>query len=170
MQGKWYQQWFLASRSKANVPIHAIYNPIADLLCPDDTVVQANKLLFLSSPHKGLKETLTIFSEVKKYFPHFQLVISNPGYRAMTYSLPEQVSFLGVLRHEEVIQQLRESFCVFYPQYIKPETFGLIDAEANAVGTPVLAHNFGAAEEILSDSSQLIDGRQIDAVVSKLHE
>lgn len=170
LKGKWHQQLLSTKKSKTTVPVHTLYNPIADDLNPDETTFNHNKLLFLSSPHKGLKETLAAFKQVLNHFPDFRLSISNPGYRQMTYSLPEQARFLGVLRHQEVIQQLRESFCVFYPQTSKPETFGLIYAEANAVGTPVLANHFGAAKEVLSHSTQLINGKKIDHIIAKLHE
>ncbi len=58
------------------------------------------------------------------------------------------------------MQHIRESLCVFYPQTQRCETFGLVYAESNAVGTPVLAHDFGAAREVLSSPDQLINGKK----------
>jgi glycosyltransferase involved in cell wall biosynthesis len=67
-----------------------------------------------------------------------------------------------------VLRYVRESLCVFYPQTVHAETFGLVFAEANAVGTPVLAHDFGAAREVLSNPEQLVDGKDPRALIAKL--
>lgn len=171
--GKWYHRLptFVAPcKPFASVPIQVIYNPIDDYLQPDDTPIQKEKLLFMSSPQKGLVETLALFKQVQRYFPEYELFIANPGYNSMNLSLPPQVHFLGALPHHQIIQKLRQAFCVFYPQYVRTETFGLVYAEANAVGTPVLAHDAGAAAEVLSDKSQLINGRQFSTVLAKLAE
>ena len=48
------------------------------------------------------------------------------------------------------------------------ETFGCIFAEANAVGTSVLAHPIGAAPEVLENPAQLVDCRDRAAVVDRL--
>jgi glycosyltransferase involved in cell wall biosynthesis len=48
-----------------------------------------------------------------------------------------------------------------------PETFGLVFGESHAVGTPVLAHHFGAAPEMLSPA-EVLDARNLDAVTNRL--
>jgi len=166
--GKWWQRLLKDKRLTDNIPVHILYNPIADDLQPDTTPWDKNKLLFLSSPHKGLAETLKLFQSISYHYPEYQLYLTNPGYQKMTLPLTDKVHYLGSLPHAEVIQKLRESFCVFYPQYVNPETFGLIYAEANAVGTPVLAHDFGAAREVLSDATQLIDGSNPRKILQKI--
>jgi glycosyltransferase involved in cell wall biosynthesis len=172
LNGKWYQRVFTLpySESRASIPIQVLYNPIDETLQPDATPIQSNQLLFMSSPQKGLPETLRLFEGVQKTFPEYQLLIANPGYNQMDLKLPAQARFLGALPHHEVIQKLRESFCVFYPQYVRVETFGLVYAEANAVGTPVLAHDSGAAAEVLSDPKQLVNGHELSSVLNKLKE
>jgi glycosyltransferase involved in cell wall biosynthesis len=47
--------------------------------------------------------------------------------------------------------------CAFCPNFEYPETFGLVLAESNAVGTPVIAHRIGAAAEVIGDPRQLLD-------------
>jgi glycosyltransferase involved in cell wall biosynthesis len=159
-----------APRKHHNLPISVLYNPIDDDLKPDTTAWQPEKLLFMSSPQKGLPYTLKHFEQLRQHFPEYQLFVSNPGYNHTTIALPEQVHFLGTLAHHQVIQHLRESFCVFYPQPERLETFGLVYAEANAVGTPVLAHDGGAASEVLSTSQQLVNGHHFSTVLNKIHE
>jgi glycosyltransferase involved in cell wall biosynthesis len=61
---------------------------------------------------------------------------------------------------------------VFYPQARFEETVGLVFAEANAVGTPVLAHPHAAAREGLgeapADGRQLVDARDPEAAARRL--
>lgn len=140
--------------------VKTIYNPVADELAPDARPVNPNKLVFFSSPHKGLDQVLRAFSIVRKEWPELRLYLANPGYWPMPEGYSgEAVEVLGSLRHAEVIEHVREAFCVFYPQSAFRETFGLVFAEANAVGTPVITHDVGAAGEILQQKVQLVDAR-----------
>ena len=149
-----------------------IYNPIDDDLKPkEQSKVDDTKLLFMSSPHKGLELVLKAFDRVKRAFPQYRLHIANPGYLKDTISDDHKVKVLGSLNHDDVIRELRSSFCLFYPNhdYFTRETFGIVYAEANAVGTPVIAHPIGAAREVLSKpTSQLLDCRNMDLILNTL--
>lgn len=160
----------------ADWPVSFVYNPIADALKPDATPVDKNKLVFFSSPHKGLSQVLENFRAAREKIPQLKILIANPGYRSRAGKkapmLEQQlqmpgVELIGSLPQHEIIQHVRSALCVFYPQSVFPETFGLIYAEANAVGTPVLAHDFGSASELL-DQSQLVDANNQKQVVDKL--
>lgn len=159
-----------------DVPVGFVYNAIADDLQPDDTHVDPNKLTMFSTPNKGLSQILTAFDRAKSQMPDLQLYVAGSRLEDMRAHRKLRrfadgapgVHMLGRLPQNEILQHVRESLCVFYPQYIWPETFGLVYAEANAVGTPVLAHDFGAASEVLSTPEQLVDGRDLEAVVRKL--
>lgn len=105
------------------------------------------RLGFFSSPHKGLKQTVELFQELRKKTPSLSLVVANPGY--LPDMVPDGVTFLGQLPHHRVLEEMSKCEALFYPQTVFPETFGLVLAEANAMGTPVLAHDFGAAREVL---------------------
>lgn len=150
--------------------IQTIYNPVDDHLMPDGTACDPDKLVFLSSPHKGLDQVLSAFRAVRASIPSMRLYVANPGYleRALPGDL-RQVIPLGKLPHDEVIRHTREALCLFYPQHVFPETFGLVFAEANAVGTPVLTHPLGSAEEVAgTPSEQLVDASDHDAIVERL--
>jgi len=127
-------------------PIRRIYNPVdldgvfADLKVPD-------RLGFFSSPHKGLQQVVELFNELKKSRSELELVVGNPGY--MPDVIPEGVRFLGSLPHPLAMKELSRCQALFYPQTVFPETMGVIMAEANALGVPVLAHDMGAAVEVL---------------------
>lgn len=138
--------------------IHVIYNPIDDALGPDQTPVNPNKLLFFSSPHKGLVYALETFQTLREqWHPELELHVANPGYVPLPALDIPGVKVLDSLPHAQMMQHVREAFCVWYPNHVFAETFGLVFAEANAVGTPVLTHPLGAAREVLADSCQIVD-------------
>ncbi|MCX7554364.1 glycosyltransferase family 4 protein [Marinicella sp. S1101] len=143
---------------KAKIDIKTCYNPIPASLA--DYPAQArntNKLLFLSAPNKGLAQTLRTFQQINRHLKDLKLYVANPGYRDDQPEDIPNVHYLGALPAAEVKAHIASSLCVFYPQNSFAETFGLIYAEANALGTPVLAHDIGAAREILHPSNVLID-------------
>lgn len=171
LKGKWHHQLYDFIFRKKQPLVIRIYNPLQDDLNKDHTPVDINKTVFFSSPNKGLDETIRLFLKTKTKFPDLKLYVTNPGYididgcKQLSKELLAEkgIIILGVLNKQaDVIRHVRESFCVFYPQKYKAENFGFIYAEANAVGTPVLAHDFGAAREVLSNDDQLIDANRED--------
>ena len=150
--------------------IDFIHNPIADDLTHDATVHDPDRLLFASSPHKGLAQVFTQFRATRDSIPNLTLAVADPGYLAWdTGPVPDGVTFLGPLPHAALIAQMRQSLCLFYPQTTFAETFGLVMAEANAVGLPVLAHHdIGANAEVLGDTEQVVDGADPDQIVARI--
>ncbi len=143
---------------KKPVAIKTCYNPIPSRL--GDAVSakrDPNKLLFLSAPNKGLKQVLRTFQQINRHLKDLQLFVANPGYREDHRQDIPNVHYLGALPGDQVKHHLATSLCVFYPQDTFAETFGLIYAEANALGTPVMAHDIGAAREILHPNNALIN-------------
>lgn len=132
-----------------------IYNPV-DVPAQATGPVDPDKLIFLSSPKKGLAYTLTVFGWMRRRWPSLRLHVANPGYHADEASDGNGVVVLGAISRAEVLRHTAESLCVFYPSYKFPETFGLVFAESNAVGTPVLAHPIGAAREVLGETGQIV--------------
>ena len=133
-----------------------IYNPIDDALSPDGTAVDGQKLVFFSSPNKGLDFTLDAFSALKRAMPDMRLVVGNPGYRSSSHSRRAGVEFLGPQPQARMHAEVRSALCTFCLNFVIPETFGLTFAESHALGTPVLAHDCGAALEVLGDPGQVL--------------
>ncbi|MCB1585949.1 MAG: glycosyltransferase, partial [Xanthomonadales bacterium] len=94
---------------------------------------------------------------------------ANPGYKILE-NLQENrnIIVLGSLPYPQMMQHVAESLCIFYPQNSFAETFGLIYAEANALGTPVLAHDIGSAREILHSNNNLIDATNSQQIINTL--
>jgi glycosyltransferase involved in cell wall biosynthesis len=145
-----------------------VYNPIDEGLRPDDTPVDKSKLIFFSSPHKGLAQVLDIFDHVRAAIPELRLHVANPGYEKSRLKSRENVINMGSLSHREIIAHVRSSLCTFYPNSVFPETFGLVLAESNAVGTPVIAHAFGAAPEVVNEPGQLLDATDREGVRARV--
>jgi glycosyltransferase involved in cell wall biosynthesis len=133
-----------------------IYNPIDDALAPDGSPVDESKLVFFSSPNKGLKFTLDAFRALRRQMPDLRLVIGNPGYKVRKSSVIDGVEYLGPQPQARIHAEVRTALCTFFPNFVIPETFGLVFAESHAVGTPVLTHDCGAAAEVIGDPNQIL--------------
>lgn len=128
-----------------------------------------NKLLFFSSPNKGLDQVIAKFNEVRKKMPNLCLYIANPGYKNNDIEQPDKnIVYLGSLAHDEMMKHVRESLCVFYPQDTFAETFGLVYAEANAQGTAIIADDIGSAREIMDINNQPIDVNNIELIINTI--
>ncbi len=141
------------------------YNPVGK---PDSIQhhKDENKLLFFSSPNKGLKQITDCFLQINKAIPELKLYIANPGYKkGADINYNANVTILGSLPHKRMMKHIRQSLCVFYPQDSFSETFGLIYAEANAHNTAVLAHDIGSAKEILCKENKLIDANNYQEII-----
>ncbi len=146
---------------------------IDDDLVPDSTPIDKNSLVFLSSPHKGLAQTISVFKACKRVLPELKLSVTNPGYFATPdMVIPEGVELLGSLPHAKVMEKLRSALCLFYPStdYRVRETFGMVLAESLAVGTPVIAHTMGAVPEVLAQSRMAMDCTRIDLIKERLFQ
>lgn len=151
--------------------ISYIYNPVADDLAPAGELIDTRKLVFFSSPHKGLEHTLRVFAQLRRQDPMFHLVVANPGYMPDAKDLPEGVISLGALPHQDVIALVRSALCVFHLNDVFPETFGLVHVEANACGVPVITSHRGANAEVLSPAyQQCMDVRNELAVTARVQK
>jgi glycosyltransferase involved in cell wall biosynthesis len=146
----------LAGSAASAVTALTVYNPIADDLAPDATPVDERKLVFFSSPNKGLDYTLDAFAALRARAPELRLVVGNPGYKADRSRAPAGVEFLGAQPQARMHQEVRGALCTFFPNFLIPETFGLVFAESHALGTPVLTHDCGAALEVLGDRAEVL--------------
>jgi glycosyltransferase involved in cell wall biosynthesis len=135
-----------------------VYNPIAEGLVPGPIeAVDPDQLIYFSSPTKGLDFAIFVFRALRRRWPKLRLMVANPGYLSVAASGVDGVIDLGALPQKEVLAHVSGSLGALCPNFEFPETFGLVLAESNAVGTPVLAHPIGAAAEVLNDPRQIIE-------------
>ena len=136
-----------------------IYNAVEDSLQPDGSPVDERKLVFLSSPNKGLRFALDAFREMRRRMPDLRLVVGNPGYKAGERAPIDGAEYLGPQPQRRMHTEVRTALCTFAPNFVIPETFGLVFAESKALGTPVLTFDCGAAREVIGDDRQLLPVR-----------
>jgi len=96
------------------------------------------------------------FRAMRRKMPDLRLVVGNPGYKIRKSAVIDGVEYLGPQPQERMHAQVRTALCTFFPNFVIPETFGLVFAESNAVGTPVLTHDCGAAAEVIGDPNQIL--------------
>jgi hypothetical protein len=151
--------------------VHVVYNPIDDDLQPDDTPVCPDKLVFMSSPHKGLLQTLDVFArfQSRDELRDMTLYVANPGYLpTLDTSRWANVVNLGPLVQRDLMRHVRESVCAFHYNLVYPETFGLAHAECHAVGTPFLSSALGANVELMEHPDECMDLRDVPGVLDRV--
>jgi glycosyltransferase involved in cell wall biosynthesis len=145
----WHADTFLKAEGGTVKKVHRIYNPVEIDGHRLDKV--RGRLGFFSSPHKGLAQVVHMFNQLKKERPELELVVGNPGYYAD--EVHEGVRFLGQLSHARALEEMSKCSALLQVQSVFPETFGLVMAEANAMGVPVITYGIGAAFEVLMGSN-----------------
>ncbi|WP_180899384.1 glycosyltransferase [Martelella soudanensis] len=162
---------FLSAENRTLPKISTIYNPVDDDLVPDATPRDMSRLFFPGTPLKGLSEIIEKFELLRRERPDLKLDICEAGDIVWPDSrAPAGVTFLGRLDHRRMIERMRRSLCVFYPQTRHCLPFSLPLAEANAVGTPVLADERLATNHEILGGGQCIDTSDIAAMAGRLDQ
>ena len=111
-----------------------------------------NKLCFFSAGHKGLDLTIKVFNHLCDINPDFRLYIANPTYDQLyqfDIKHKDKIINLGNITRANVMKHLESSLCALHLNNVYPETFGCVNAEAHAVGVPVLCYDLGATYNVL---------------------
>lgn len=127
-------------------PLQRIYSPVDEGFYQPPVDYDKNQLVWLASPHKGLKQGLEVFRELKRRQPEMKLVVFNPGYYTEPQGQHPGVAFLGSQPRSVVKSVLARSLCLFYPSVFE-ESFGMVAAEANALGVPVACYEIAGLAE-----------------------
>lgn len=167
-----YFRWTVLSGrvARSSSFCQVIYNPVSkDIERPEDIAFDRNKLIFFSAPWKGLSVVKQAFARLNQRIPELRLYVASPsyGYEGQDEQAPDNVIELGCLTHAELTRHVAGALCVFYPARVIPETFGLVFVESHALGTPVLAHPFGSAPEMLT-AQELVDSADHQQIFEKI--
>lgn len=113
-------------------------------------------------PRKNLRRLLEAWAMVHRELPDWSLVLAGP--KGWGPELPETpgVILTGWVGDETLpgLYAAAEFFC--YPSLY--EGFGLPPLEAMAAGTPALAGNYSAADEVLGDAALIVDALDVGAL------
>ena len=94
-----------------------IYNPVDDALSPDGSPFDDRKLVFFSSPNKGLAYTLDAFRALRRRMPDLKLRVGNPGYKVRKPARIDGVEYLGPQPQERIHAEVRTALCTFFPEF-----------------------------------------------------
>jgi len=148
-----------------------------EIFSPDPTVKRENIFLSIGriQEQKGQIETIKFLDNFKKVENNFTCYfVGGPSGKSgneyleelkqtvVNFNLESHIEFLDNLPQTEIRDLLNKSKLLIHTS--KFETFGLVAAEANAMGVPVLTTNSGSVLEIVESnengyySESLIDG------------
>ena len=143
-----------------------VHNPV-QVFDPGAVPVDRQQLVFAASPHKHRGQALELFADLKRRLPGLRLVLAHPGYKPDGEFRGAGVTMSGALARPALHRLLKGSLALFHATDFA-ETFGLLLAEANALGTPALVPPVGAAPEIVTDPGQIIALDDVDALAARI--
>ncbi|MEO8844858.1 MAG: glycosyltransferase [Kofleriaceae bacterium] len=152
-----------------------------DELAPDPAVPREPIVLFVGRlvPSKGARDLISAMHEVQQQLPRARLVIIGDGplreeLQAQARRELRACEFLGALPHARVIEWMKRATVVSVPSVVQPdgssEGLGLVFAEAQAVGTPVVSCFTGGIPEVVEDgeTGYLVRPGDAGALASRL--
>jgi glycosyltransferase involved in cell wall biosynthesis len=129
-----------------------------------------NAIVWMASPHKGLVKGLKTFEKLHKLNPKIELLVLNPGY--FSEEIPEQpgVRMIGSVSRTDLRNIVSRVLTLFYPTNFE-ETFGMIAAESNALGTPVATYKVAAlSESVASENPFAVNEDDLCQMILKWQE
>ena len=138
-------------------------------------VVFAGRLV----PHKGVDDLIDAIERVRITHPSIRLVVIGDGAERVTLeeranALRLDVEFLGFLDQTATWSWMGRAAVAVVPSRTGEdgwqEAFGLVAAEAQAAGTPVVATMCGGLPEAVAPSceSLLVDERDVNAIAARI--
>ena len=138
-----------------NAYIRVIFNPVVPPERSESAGYDKDKLIFFSTPYKA-KNIVEAFQWMRRRTPSLRLFVAMPQYADRPVASYPGIVDMGKLPHSKLLPETASSLCTFCPNFEFPETFGLVFAESHAMGTPVIAHDVGAAMEVIGSREQVL--------------
>lgn len=150
---------------------------------PDLTTVEFGRILYVGRliQLKGLPFLIKAVAALKKDFPYLKLIVIGDGPKKQEYVslgkriLGSSIEFLGAQPSNVVAEEMRKSYVFSLPSIQMPsgetETFGLVHAEAQASGVPVVAFRVGGVPEVVQHGKTgfLASPEKIEELTEYLH-
>jgi len=163
-----------------NGKIQVIPNGIRDEFFNIENNEVDNRLLFVGGiePRKGLLNLLKAVKIIREKIPGVRLYIVGSVRKQKYYNslidyvkknkLNENIIFKGELSDEEIKKEFSECSVFVFPS--KEESFGIVLAEAEACGKPVVASNIGGIPYVVDDNKTgfLVEYDDVDMFAEKI--
>jgi glycosyltransferase involved in cell wall biosynthesis len=170
---KWHKEDILKMFTNVNKDkIKVIYNGVDESLFNFSDNKIPGKLVYTSTPYRGLEHALNIFPTIRKNVPNATLHIfsglklykdgqqDNFSHLYERAKSMKNVYYHGIVSRKELSKHLKESELMFYPNTY-PETFCCAAAENLMCGTPVITSKLGALPEVIHSSSGFLSDKEI---------
>jgi len=132
---------------------------------PSGKMVESDLFVFtniaLLTPNKGVDVLIRAFVKAHAFQPNLKLMIGGDGKArddlmalANELNVDDSVEFLGMLSRKQVTEQLALSDAFVLSSFY--ETFGVVVAEALAMGKPIVATRCGGPEDIVREKDGIL--------------
>lgn len=140
--------------------ISIIHNGVTRIKTKNTKKEKIITFLGMLNKDKGVEDAIDLFSEVMRKDENWEFYIVGKGRIEYMHKLKEKVrvlnvnssiKFLGFVSDRKKFEILAKSFCLINPSI--HEGWGLVNIEANSVGTPVFAY------KVKGISDSVVDGK-----------
>lgn len=147
---------------------------------PDEELSDRNSFVFFTLGNmllnKGIDVLLNAAAEIVNDYPDFEFRIGGDGADlpyfkslALELKVEKYVKWLGWLDRVQALQEFQNCDCFILPS--RSETFGIVYAEANGCGKPVIATRCGGPEVIVQEENGvLVNVDDIDGLANAMRE
>ena len=126
------------------------------------------RLIYSSTPFRGLDVLAEVFPEIKRRVPHANLrVFSSMKLYGSSYNDDEFAKLYSALRHmsgveyfgsvkqDRLAQEMQEAEVLTYPN-VFPETYCITAIEALTAGTPIVTSKYAALKEVVPNGAGFV--------------
>ncbi len=173
-----------------NAKTHVVFNGTnLQLFFPREEVRELRTIFFVGrfDPEKGVLQLLQAYEKVLDSHPDAKLVIAGAtgfgshhetAYVRQVHELASrlseeksaQIHFAGYVDHDKDLPLYFQKATVSVTPSLFQEPFGLVNTEAMACATPVVASNRGGIPEVIGDAGNLIDPENVNQFAAAITE
>lgn len=162
--------------------IHVVQNGITKVKVKEQKRGKLLTYLGALAKDKGVEDAINVLAEVLRKDTGWEMRILGKGdnnylkilkYKARKLGVEQSLKFEGYVTEKKKFETLARSFCLVNPSI--HEGWGLVNIEANAVGTPVFAYKVkGISDSVIDGKTGMLfekgDYRQMALEIIKLSQ
>lgn len=181
---------FAPKSALLNAKTHVVFNGAnLQLFFPREEIREPKTIFFVGrfDPEKGVLQLLRAYEKILGAHPDAKLVVAGATsfgthretpyvrqVRELAESLGKhkkaQIRFTGYLYHDSDLPLWFQKATIFACPSLFQEPFGLVNAEAMACATTVVAANRGGIPEVIGDTGRLVDPENVEEFATAISE